>query len=438
MIPDKKISLLTKQEEEKQKKYINLIASENYVSKNVRKALSSCAVNKYSEGYPKKRYYPGNKFIDQMEETAKERALKLFKLSDKEWHVNVQPYSGSPANFAAYLGFLKFLSAKEENSFGKKISFLSAVQKYNFLGMKLDQGGHLTHGHRVSLTGELFNFAHYGVGPDGRLDYNKINEISKKERPSLIICGATAYPREINFEKFGRIAKSSGAYLMADIAHIAGLIAGGQHPSPFPYCDIVTTTTHKTMRGPRGAMIFTKKNICFPCKEKPVGKLYESIDKAVFPGLQGGPHDNQTLAIAVSLGEALSKNFALYQKQIKKNAKVLAEELKKYGFNLLTDGTDNHLILIDLRNKNISGAEAEYWLYETGIIVNRNSIPNDPAPPMKPSGIRIGTPAITTRGAKEKEMKKIAFFINEILLNPNNAKKIKKEVLGMTKKLKNI
>jgi glycine hydroxymethyltransferase len=439
MIHDKQIAGLNKKEEAKQKNYINLIASENYSSKDVREAMSSVAINKYSEGYPGKRYYPGNEFLDTVEIVAQERALKLFGLNQNDWHVNVQPYSGSPANVASYYGLIKFLQAEDEALGNNKTPTREILAKTKILAMRLDQGGHLTHGHTVSFTGDVFNFSHYGVDANGLLDYKNIAEVVKKEKPTLIVCGATAYPRQIDFEKFGRIAEEAGAYLMADISHIAGLVAAKEHKSPFPYCDIVTTTTHKTLRGPRGAMIFVRKGVNFlNTQKKRHEDLYEFIDKAVFPGLQGGPHNHKTLALAVALNEATLATFKKYQQQVKKNAATLAAELQKYGFNILTGGTDNHLLLIDLRNKNISGTDAERWLYEAGIIVNRNSIPNDPAPPLRPSGIRLGTPAITTRNAKEKDMKQIALFISDTIKNPKSATATKKKVFALTRKLKNI
>jgi len=432
---DATLSALNKKEEQKQREYINLIASENYVSRDVREAIASVAINKYSEGYPGKRYYPGNEFVDQAEELAKKRALKLFGLNEDAWCVNVQPYSGSPANLAVYYGVAKFLQAKQ---------YLNApvrdvISKITYEGMRLDQGGHLTHGHPVSFTGDLFNFVHYGVTPDGLLNYAGAARIAENSRPALIVTGATAYPRVIDFKIFSEIAKNNNALLMADISHIAGLVAAKEHPSPFQFCDIVTTTTHKTLRGPRGAMIFTRKGItAYSTQKQKLEELYEFMDRAIFPGLQGGPHDNQTMALAVALLEALTPAFKTYQKQVVKNAKALANELMKYGFTLMTGGTDNHLILIDLRSKNISGADAEKLLYTAGIIANRNAIPNDPAPPFRPSGLRIGTPAITTRGAKEKEMKAIAALINEVISNPASAGAVKKKVLAITKKLKNV
>jgi len=394
---DKEINNLIKQEEKRQKKVINLIASENYVSRDVLRALGSVLTNKYSEGYPGKRYYAGNKIIDEIESICKERALKLFNLSPKKWNVNVQPYSGSPANLAVYTALIPL---------GEKIC-----------GLRLDMGGHLTHGHSVSFTGKAWKQVAYGVNQKTeRIDYEELLEIAKKENPKLIIAGATAYSRIIDFKKFREIADSCGAYLMVDMAHIAGLIAGKAHPSPFPFADVVTTTTHKTLRGPRGALIFANR-------ESRIAKnngidLSAAVDKAVFPGLQGGPHNHQTAAIAVCLKEAMEPEFKNYAKQIVKNAKTLAAELKKAGFRIISGGTDNHLFIIDtwLGGKGISGGEAEKKLEKEGIIVSKSAIPYDTRKPFDPSGIRIGAPAVTTQGMKEKEMKKIAERIIKVLI----------------------
>lgn len=389
---DTQIFNLIKKEEARQKKQVNLIASENYVSRDVLKALGSVLTNKYSEGYSGKRYYAGNEFVDEIETICVKRALKLFNLDENEWSVNVQPYSGSPANLAVYAALVPI---------GEKIC-----------GLRLDMGGHLTHGHSVSFTGQAWKQISYELNPETEMiDYNKLMEIAKREKPKLIIAGASAYSRIIDFKKFREIADVCGAYLMADIAHIAGLIAGGVHPSPFRdeggklLADIVTTTTHKTLRGPRGAMIFCRK------------ELAEKIDKAVFPGLQGGPHNHQTAAIAVSLKEAMDRRFKSYAKQVVKNAKVFAEELKRAGFRIISDGTDNHLFIIDVwQNGNgISGKEAQDRLEKQGIIVSRSTIPYDTRKPYNPSGIRLGTPAITTHGYKEKDIKTLAKRIIDIL-----------------------
>ena len=397
---DPQISKLIKAEEKRQQENLELIPSENYASPAVREALGSVLNNKYSEGYPGARYYAGQINIDQIEEIAKARALKMFKLSESSWHANVQPYSGSPANLAVYSSVLKP---------GDKI-----------LGMKLDQGGHITHGLPSSFPGRIYKFSFYGVDEKTEMiDYDELEKIAKQIKPKMIVCGATAYSRIIDFKKFGEIAKLTGAYLLADISHIAGLIVGGAHPSPFPYADFVMTTTHKTLRGPRGAIIICKKEF---------GK---AIDKAVFPGLQGGPHDHQIAAKAVCFGEALDPEFKDYAKQIVKNAKALARELSGHGFRIVSGGTDNHLMLVDLRVMGISGKEAQNMLEEVGIIVNKNTIPNDPQPAMIGSGIRIGTPAITTRGMKEKEMKIIAKLIADVLINK---KDVKNEVKKLTRR----
>ncbi len=374
---------LIKKELDRQKKVINLIPSENYPSKDVLAALGSQLTSKYAEGKSHQRYYFGNKLVDEIEDEVIRLVCRVFKISPNDYEVNVQPYSGSIANLAAYLGTLKL---------GDKI-----------LAMSLEHGGHLSHGHAVSWTGKLFKFAHYGVGKDGFLDYDEILKMAKKFRPKMIVCGATAYPRVIDFKKFREIADSVDALLMADIAHIAGLIVGGVHPSPFPYADIVMTTTQKTLRGPRGAIIISKK------------EFSDSIDKAVFPGLQGGPHLNVIGAMGMALEEASKPSFKKYAKQVVKNAKVLAEELRKNGFKIVSGGTDNHIILVDVTPLGLTGKEAGEKLDKHGIIVNKNMIPFDTRKPWDPSGIRLGTPAETTRGAKEKDMVKIAKKIHEIL-----------------------
>ena len=382
-----KIFEVIKQEKKRQKEELHLIASENYSSQAVAKTLSSCLVNKYAEGQATKRYYQGNKFVDEVELIARERACKLFGVA----HANVQPYSGSPANSAAEFAML-------EN--GETI-----------MGLALASGGHLTHGHpKVTFSGRFFKSVQYSVGKDGYLDYDEIAKLALKAKPKLIIAGTTAYPRILNWKKFRQIADSVGAYLMADIAHIAGLVATGVHPSPAPFVDVITTTTHKTLRGPRGAMIMvTKRGL----KKDP--DLASKVDRAVFPALQGGPHMHTIAGIAVALKEASSKSFVKYAKQVVKNSKVLAKELKGYGFELVSGGTDNHLMLIDLRNKGVSGWVVAWALEMAGIILNYNSVPFDTNPPFYPSGIRIGTPTLTTRGMKEKEMEKVANWINLVV-----------------------
>lgn len=384
---DPAVCKLINLEEKRQKEVLEMIPSENYTSTAVMEALGSVLTNKYSEGYAKKRYYQGNKIIDEMEILAEDRAKKLFDVP----HVNVQPYSGSPANTAVYFALLE--------PFKDKI-----------MGLSLAFGGHLTHGSPVSFSGKYFPIVSYQLNEKQLLDYDAIEQLALKEKPKIIVCGATAYPRIIDFKKFGAIAEKIGAYLLADVSHITGLIIAGAHPSPVPYAHIIMTTTHKTLRGPRGAMIMiTQKGL----KKDP--DLADKIDKAVFPGLQGGPHDNQTAGIAVALKEAATPQFKHYGHQIVKNAKVLASELIKYGFDLVSGGTDNHLILIDLTNKNVNGAVAALALEVSGIVINKNAVPNDKMPPFYPSGIRMGTPAITTRGLKEPQMKKVAKWINETI-----------------------
>jgi len=383
---DLQVYKLIKKEEKRVRDTLEMIPSNNFQSKAVLKALGSIYNYKYSEGYPHKRYYQGQKFADDVEILAQDRAKKLFGVP----YVNVQPYSGSPANSAIYFALLE--------------------PKDKIMGLSLAFGGHLTHGSPVSFSGKYFTIVAYGLDKNGIIDYDEVERLALLEKPKIIVCGATAYPRIIDFKRFGEIADKVGAYLLADISHITGLVVGGIHPSPVPYAHIIMTTTHKTLRGPRGAMIMvTEKGL----KKDP--DMASKIDKAVFPGLQGGPHDNQTAAIAVALKEASSPAFKKYGEQIVKNAKALASELIKYGFNLISGGTDNHLLLIDLTNKKVNGAVAALALEIAGIIVNKNAVPNDPMPPFYPSGIRLGTPAITTRGMKEKEMVRIAKWINEVV-----------------------
>jgi glycine hydroxymethyltransferase len=396
---DKKIEKLIKLEIKRQKDTLDLIASENMVSGDVLEALGSVFTNKYSEGYPGKRYYPGNKYCDEVENIAKERALRLFGLSKEKWSVNVQPYSGSPGNLAVYNALLEP---------GEKI-----------MGLKLAEGGHLTHGHKVSATAKFWKSVQYGLNQKtGLIDFVGLEKLAKKEKPKVIISGFTAYPREVNFRRFEQIAKRVGAYHVADISHISGLVASGVHMSPFPYSDVVMTTTHKTLRGPRGAIIFSRK------------ELSEKIDKSVFPGLQGGPHDNVTAAKAIAFFEAMQPEFKKYAKQIVKNAKALSDALLKLGFVLVSGGTDTHLILVDVKNFNIDGKEAEERLEKAGIVANRNSVPGDISP-FKPSGLRIGTPSLTTRGMKEKEMKYVAQLIYDAIQNKPGTQK---NVLKLCKK----
>ena len=395
MIQDKKILELINEEKKRQIEGIELIASENYASESVLECMGSILTNKYSEGYAKKRYYKGNEYIDGVEEEAISRAKELFHAE----HVNVQPYSGSPANLAVHFALL---DAGDRT-----------------LGMALDAGGHLTHGFKVSITGKYYNSVSYGVDEQGYIDYEEVRRLAKEHSPKLIWAGFSAYSRIIDWQKFKDIADEVGAYLAADIAHVAGLVATGIYPSPVGIADVVTTTTHKTLRGPRGAIIM--------CKEE----LAEKIDKAVFPGLQGGPHNHTTAAIAVALKEASTEEFKKYTKQIVKNSKALAEELIKRDYKIISGGTDNHLFLVDIvASVGISGEEASTLLEESNITVNKNAIPNDTRKPWDPSGIRIGTPAITTRGMKEEDMAKIAQFIDEVLRKRKN---VREEVKNFTK-----
>jgi glycine hydroxymethyltransferase len=385
---DPQIYELIKLEEKRQKEVLEMIPSENYASKEVLEALGTVLNNKYSEGYPHRRYYQGNVVIDEVEILAEERAKILFEVP----YVNVQALSGSAMNLAVYFATLKPLAGK-------------------IMGLALAFGGHLTHGQPQSASGQFFKSTLYTLNKEGKLDFDAIEKQALAEKPDMIVCGFTAYPGVINFKRFGEIADKIGAYLLADISHIAGLIAAGVHPSPVPYAHIVTTTTHKTLRGPRGALIMvTQKGL----DKDP--ELPRKIDTAIIPGLQGGPHDNQTAAIAVALKEAATLSFKKYGEQIVKNSKTLAKELIKYGFNLVGGGSDNHLILIDLSNKKVNGAVAALALECSGIIVNKNGVPNDPMPPFYPTGIRLGVPAITTRGMKTQEMVSVARWINEAIL----------------------
>ena len=396
---DKEIQKLLFREKKRQKKVINLIASENYVSQDVLKALGSETTNKYAEGYPGKRYYAGNEIVDQIENLAIERALKLFKLNPKKWGVNVQALSGSPANLAVYQALLKK---------GEKI-----------MGMELSHGGHLTHGHKVSFSGKFWKQVPYTVDKKTeKLDYDALMRLAKKEKPALIVAGYTAYSRKINWKKFREIADAVDAYLLVDMSHIAGLVAGGVHPAPFKYADVVTTTTHKTLRGPRGALIFARKDVqVVNERTNKAESLFELIQKSVFPGMQGGPHMNAIAGIAVALYEAGKADFKNYAKQIVKNTQALAKALKKRGWRIISDGTDNHVFLVDVwkDGKGITGREAQERLEKEGIILNMNTIPFDTRSPFNPSGIRIGCAAETTRGKKEKDMEKIAERIDFIL-----------------------
>lgn len=377
---DNEVYSACESELERQQRNIELIASENIVSKAVLVAAGSVLTNKYAEGYPSKRYYGGCQCVDVVEEIARNRAKELFKAE----HVNVQPHSGANANLAVFFALLN--------------------PGDTVMGMNLQQGGHLSHGSPVNISGKYFNVVPYGVDEaTARIDYDEMERIALECKPKLIVAGASAYSRVIDFPRCREIADKVGAYLMVDMAHIAGLVAAGVHPSPVPYADIVTTTTHKTLRGPRGGMIL--------CKEQ----FAKQIDKAVFPGTQGGPLMHIIAAKAVALGEALTDEFKNYQKQVVKNAAVLADELMKHGIDIVSGGTDNHLMLLDLRNKGITGKELEHRLDEVRITANKNTIPNDPQSPFVTSGLRIGTPAVTTRGFKEPEMELIAGWISDII-----------------------
>ncbi len=395
---DPKIFDLIQKETRRQNDGLEMIPSENHTSRAVLEALGSRLTDKYSEGYPGMRYYGGNEFIDEIEMLAIERAKELFGVM----HANVQPYSGSPANQAVCFALLNP---------GEKL-----------MGMNLLYGGHLTHGWKVNFSGVYYQAVQYPTDHNGFLDYDEIEKLAKFERPKLIFVGATAYPRIFDFQRLAQIAKMIDAYLVADISHVAGLVVAGIHPSPVGHADVITTTTHKTLRGPRGAMILCNGNPSQPLK--PCERIRENlptlIDRAVFPGLQGGPHNHQTAAIAVALKEADTQEFQEYGKQIVANAKTLAEELSHGGLRLITDGTDNHLILADVTPLETTGKLAESLLGEIGITVNKNAIPFDTRKPFDPSGIRLGTPAITTRGMKEPEMRTIAQIILETLQAPND------------------
>ncbi len=398
---DPKIFTSIECEKTRQEEGLEMIPSENFVSPAVLEALGSVLTNKYSEGYPGKRYYGGCHFIDEVEQLAIDRAKKLFGAE----HVNVQPLSGAPANIAVYFGLLK--------------------QGDTILGMDLSHGGHLSHGHPVTYMAKIFNFVRYKTDKAGNIDLNNLRQMALEHKPKMILVGYSAYSREIDYPAIQKIADEVGALTMADIAHIAGLIAAGEMNNPVPIFDVVTTTTHKTLRGPRGGMIM--------CKQK----WAKAIDSAVFPGLQGGPHENNIAAKAVAFKEALEPAFKKYAKQIKKNAKILETEFNKRGYKLCFGGTDNHLLLIDVTPKGVSGKVAQIALDKAGITVNKNMIPDDTRSPMDPSGIRLGTPAITTRGMKEKEMKIIAGWIDLAIQNHHDDKKlmtIKKEVVKLTKK----
>ena len=390
---DEEIYEQIKNEEQRQKHNIELIASENFVSEAVLEAVGSILTNKYAEGYPNARYYGGCEYIDQIEELARNRAKELFGAE----HANVQPHSGSQANMAVYMTVLQ--------------------PGDTVLGMDLSNGGHLTHGSKVNFSGKLYNFIAYGVKEDGYIDYEDVERKAMEYKPKLILAGASAYPRKIDFKKFREIADKIGAYFMVDMAHIAGLVCAGEHESPVPYADFVTSTTHKTLRGPRSGLIL--------CKEQ----YAKTLDKTIFPGIQGGPLEHVIAGKAVCFKEAMQPEFKQYAHQVVLNARKLAEELVKRDFNLVSGGTDNHLMLIDLRSKGLTGKEATLLLDEVNITVNKNAVPNDPEKPMVTSGIRIGTPAVTTRGLKEEDMVKLAEAIDLTLQKTEKGKAKAKEIV---------
>lgn len=397
---DPEVYASCRREFDRQQHNIELIASENIVSEAVLIAAGTPLTNKYAEGYPSKRYYGGCQFVDEVEEIARERAKKLFGAE----HANVQPHSGASANLAVFFALLE--------------------PGDTVLSMSLAEGGHLSHGSPVNISGKYFNIVSYGVDTKTQLiDYDEVERLAKEHKPKLILAGASAYPRKIDFARFRSIADEVGAYLMVDMAHIAGLVAAGEHESPVPYADVVTTTTHKTLRGPRGGMIL--------CREK----YAKAIDKAIFPGTQGGPLMHIIAAKAVALGEALTDDFKKYQHQIILNARALADDLKAEGFNLVSGGTDNHLILLDLRNFSLTGKAYEHMLDEVHITANKNAIPADPESPFVTSGLRVGTPAVTSRGFKEEEMKKIARWLKRVAVDFENSKEdITDEVITLCEK----
>lgn len=411
---------LIRKETKRQQETIGLIPSENIADPEILKVLGTPLVNKYSEGYPRRRYYPGNEFCDEIELLAQTEGFKAFgikgepstglptKMEEADpkkkqtWYLNVQAASGSAANMAIYFALMKP---------GETV-----------LGMNLAHGGHLTHGFKLNFSGTFYKSVQYGLDEKtGLLDYERIEQLAREHKPRVIYSGATAYSRIIDFRRIGEIAKKVGAYHVADVSHIAGLISAGVHPSPFPYADVVMATTHKTMRGPRGAVIFSKSQ-----------EIAMAVNKAIIPGIQGGPHNNQTAAIALMFKLMQEQKYKKYGAQIVKNAKVFADELTKFGFTIYSGGTENHLLLIDLKNKGITGSEGEELLEKAGIIANRNSVPGDDKP-FRPSGIRMGTPLVTSRGMKEKEMKKIASWVHRLVDLKEPPAKIKKEVLALCK-----
>ena len=395
---DEEIKNLAEAEAKRQADGLEMIPSENHTSKAVLDVLGSRLTDKYSEGYPGSRYYGGCEIVDQVENIARERAKELFGVA----HANVQAYSGSPANQAIFFALLD--------------------PGDTVLGLNLSFGGHMTHGLKVNFSGSIYNSVQYTTDKNGFLDFDEITKLAVEHKPKMIIGGYTAYPRIVDWVKLREIADSVGAYLMADISHISGLIVAGVHPTPVGIADVIMTTTHKGLRGPRGALILCNGNPSNPLKkpERSVENMPSLIDRAIIPGLQGGPHNHQTASIAVALKQALHSDFKTYGQQVAKNAKVLSEELMAKGFNLVTGGTDTHLMVVDMTNKNISGKDAEKALSIAGITVNKNTVPFDPRSPYDPSGIRIGTPALTTRGMKEAEMKQIAYWIEDSINHSKN------------------
>jgi glycine hydroxymethyltransferase len=405
---DDAVHTLIQKEEKRQREGLELIPSENYVSREVLNALGSVFTNKYSEGYPGKRYYGGQDFTDQVEQLAIDRAKKLFKAD----HANVQPHSGAPANVAVYFAWLE--------------------PGDTVMGMRLDQGGHLTHGHPVTTMAKLYNFVRYGMKDTetGEIDYEQMRRVALKEKPKIILAGFSGYPRNLDYKKFADIGNEVGAMLMADMAHIAGLIAGGVSPNPFDFgFHVITTTTHKTLRGPRGGLILSKGSVGNPLKavDKTLENLPTLIDREVFPGFQGGPHMNNTAAKAVAFGEALRPNFKTYAQQVLINAHELAEQMMKKGFKLVTNGTDNHLIMADIQTSfGINGREVQDILDKIGLSANCNSIPDDPLPPFRPSGLRLGTPALTTRGLKKEHMEQVADWMAQAIKSRDDVKLLNK------------
>lgn len=402
-----KLTELIKKETKRQQETLDLIPSENIADPKMLAILGSPLVNKYSEGYPGRRYYPGNEFCDAIEDLARVEGLKAFGLakagSKQEWFLNVQPYSGSPANLAVYFALTK--------------------PGDTVMGMRLSDGGHLTHGHPVNFSGVYYKSVQYGVRRDtGLIDYDEVERLALEHKPVVLFSGTTAYSRVIDFKRMGEIAKKVGAKHVADISHIAGLVSAGVHPSPFPYADVVMATTHKTMRGPRGAVIFSRGE-----------EIAKKVDKAIMPGLQGGPHNNQTAAIAWMFIEMQRSAYKKYAAQVVKNANALANALTEYGFNIVSGGTDNHLLVVDMRNKGVDGSKAQELLESAGIIANRNSVPGDDKP-FYPSGVRMGTPALTSRGMKEKEMKQVAMYIHHLFDLKEPVNSVRKEVIKLCKK----